>query len=444
MANAEKFFILDTNVILHDSACLKNFAEHDVIVPITVIEELDHFKKGNLAINYHAREFVRSLDALSANRLFNGGIEIGAGKGKVTIKLEQPLHEDLQQHFPATDKPDHSILNIGYCLAKENPTHCYLIVSKDVNLRMKAKAVGLMAQDYTTDHVKDVGKLYTGVDYIEHIDPTFINLLHAGNEGLDPTLLNPHFLPYANQYFIIRNGKQSCLAVYIPQHHRLYKIDTKKIAYGISPRNAEQNFALHALCSNAVPLVSLTGKAGTGKTLLALAAALEQRSQYRQIMLARPIVPLSNKDIGYLPGDISSKISPYMQPLHDNLAVIRNQFPDGSELNLLIEKMLENKKLVIEPLAYIRGRSLVKMFMIVDEAQNLTPHEVKTIITRAGEGTKIVFTGDIYQIDHPYLDAQSNGLSYLIEKMKGQQLYSHVNLERGERSELAMLASELL
>jgi PhoH-like ATPase len=214
--------------------------------------------------------------------------------------------------------------------------------------------------------------------------------------------------------------------------------------YGITPRNAEQSFAIHALCNPQVPLVTISGKAGTGKTLLALAAALEQRAQYRQIMLARPIVPLSNKDIGYLPGDIQSKISPYMQPLYDNLAVIRSQFPEQSEMSLLIGRLLDDKKLVIEPLAYIRGRSLVKMYMIVDEAQNLTPHEVKTIITRAGEQTKIIFTGDIHQIDHPYLDSHSNGLSHLIEKMRGQPIYAHINLEKGERSELAMLASELL
>jgi len=250
-------------------------------------------------------------------------------------------------------------------------------------------------------------------------------------------------VPLANEYLILRNGKQSALAFFRAGGQQLINV-RKKTIYGIVPRNAEQSFAAHALTNPDIPLVSVSGKAGTGKTLLALAAALEQRSSYRQIMLARPVVPLSNKDIGYLPGDIQSKISPYMQPLYDNLSVIRAQFPEQSEANQQLDRMLEEKKLIIEPLAYIRGRSLVKIYMIIDEAQNLTPHEVKTIITRAGDQTKVVFTGDIHQIDHPYLNSQSNGLSYLIEKMQGQQLYAHVNLEKGERSELSMLASELL
>ncbi len=223
----------------------------------------------------------------------------------------------------------------------------------------------------------------------------------------------------------------------------LHKVD-KNVIYGITPRNAEQTFAVDALTNDNISLVSMTGKAGTGKTLLALAAALHVRKHYRQIYIARPIVPLSNKDIGYLPGDVESKLAPYMQPLWDNLKVIQDQFPETDKHYQLIDNMLKDEKLVIEPLSYIRGRSLQRIFFIVDEAQNLTPHEIKTIITRAGEGAKIVFTGDIYQIDHPYLDGQSNGLSYLIDRFKGQKLYAHINLEKGERSELAELASNLL
>ena len=438
-----KTFILDTNVILHDSTCINNFQEHDIVIPITVLEELDSFKKGNLTLNYHAREFVRSLDILSANKLFNGGVRIGPDKGRVSIKLEQAPHEDLRQHFPAASKPDHQILNIGYHLAKSDGTRRYILVSKDVNLRMKAKAIGLMAEDYTTDHVKDIGGLYSGCRFLDGVEAELIESLHREDQGVDPAPLQLEQPPVANEYLIVRNGKKSVLATFRPEGKTLCKINRQTV-YGITPRNAEQSFAVHALCNVQVPLVSITGKAGTGKTLLALAAALEQRGRYRQIMLARPIVPLSNKDLGYLPGDIQSKIGPYMQPLYDNLAVIRNQFSEQSEMSQVLGRLIDDKTLIIEPLAYIRGRSLVKMFMIVDEAQNLTPHEVKTIITRAGEQTKVVFTGDIHQIDHPYLDSQSNGLSYLIEKMQGQPLYAHINLEKGERSELAMLASELL
>ncbi|MBP6672893.1 MAG: PhoH family protein, partial [Bacteroidetes bacterium] len=250
-----------------------------------------------------------------------------------------------------------------------------------------------------------------------------------------------HFRP--NEFVIMRNGKQSALGTYDAERKRIAKIE-KTVAYGIAPHNAEQIFALNALLNPDIQLVTISGKAGTGKTLLALAAALERRKLYRQIFMARPIVPLSNKDIGYLPGDIESKLNPYMQPLFDNLNVIKNQYQESDQQYQRIDQLLQEEKLVIEALSYIRGRSLVKIYFIVDEAQNLTPHEVKTIITRAGEGTKIVLTGDIYQIDHPYLDSQSNGLSYLIEKMQGQKIYAHINLEKGERSKLAELASNLL
>jgi PhoH-like ATPase len=233
------------------------------------------------------------------------------------------------------------------------------------------------------------------------------------------------------------------LAAYDPFEKKIVRVD-KPTAYGITPRNAEQSFALHMLLDNRIHLVTLSGKAGTGKTLLALAAALEKRSDYRQIFLARPIVPLSNRDLGFLPGDIQSKLDPYMQPLFDNLSVIRHQFKSNDKRSIGINEMLEHDKLLITPLAYIRGRSLQKAYFIVDEAQNLTPHEVKTVITRAGEGTKVIFTGDIHQIDHPYLDKRSNGLTYLISRMKGEDVFAHINLEKGERSELAELASNLL
>jgi PhoH-like ATPase len=249
--------------------------------------------------------------------------------------------------------------------------------------------------------------------------------------------------PQPNKYYILRNPSRSVLACIDQEMDILKKVD-KNIIYGIKPRNAEQTFAVDALINMNIPIVTLTGKAGTGKTLLALASALHIRKNYRQIFIARPIVPLSNKDIGYLPGDVQSKLEPYMQPLWDNLKIIQDQYSESDKQHQQINQMIKDEKLVIEPLSYIRGRSLQRIFFIVDEAQNLTPHEIKTIITRVGSGAKIVFTGDIYQIDHPYLDSQSNGLSYLIDHFKGQKLYAHINLEKGERSELAELASNLL
>jgi len=443
MVEKTKFFILDTNVILHDSSCLYHFQEHDIIIPMTVLEELDGFKKGHQIINYHARQFVRSLDALSSEKLFNGGMRIGPENGKVTIHLEREMHKDLRSTFPNREKSDHRILNIAYHLSEEKNKNVVVLVTKDVNLRMKAKSVGLMAEDYTTDHVSDRGKLYLGCRHEMDVPFELIEKLYDSIGEIKNKDFHSEQPFQANEFVVVKNGQKSALAVYEGETDVIQLVH-KKSVYGISPRNAEQSFAVHALRDGALSLVTITGKAGTGKTLLALPAALESRRQYHQILLTRPVVPLSNKDIGFLPGDIQSKIQPYMQPLFDNLGVIRGQFAENSEMFQRLQRMMDDDKLVIEPLAYIRGRSLVKKYMIVDEAQNLTPHEVKTIITRAGEGTKIVFTGDIHQIDHPYLDSNSNGLSTLIDKMQGQQLYAHIDLQKGERSELAELASDLL
>lgn len=434
--------MLDTNVILHDSSCIYKFEENDIVIPITVLEELDQFKKGNDTVNYHAREFLRSLDSLSGEKLFNGGIQIGEGLGTISVMLERAIDEDLALSF-SPDYPDHHILNIAYHLAKEKKDREVILISKDVNLRMKAKAVGLCAQDYKSDQVKDISALYTGRRIEELTSSEVIDRMYMSPAEI-PVEDLPLEVPLTpNEYVILRNPDKSALARYNPHTRTVQRVD-KVRASGIIPRNAEQVFAINALLNDDIQLVTMSGKAGTGKTLLALAAALEVHMGYRQVFMARPVVPLSNKDLGYLPGDIESKLDPYMQPLFDNLGVIRDQYSSNSPRYTQIQEMLENETLKIAPLSYIRGRSLVKIFFIVDEAQNLTPHEIKTIITRAGEETKMVFTGDIFQIDHPFLDSQSNGLSYLIEKMHGQNIYAHINLEKGERSKLADIASNLL
>jgi len=286
-------------------------------------------------------------------------------------------------------------------------------------------------------------ELYTGRRLIEGVPCDEIARFQSGTEIVDRSLVQLIEAPIANENFIYRNGSRSILLTYNAGRQGFSRID-RQSACGIQARNAEQAFALKALLDDEIPLVTLAGAAGTGKTLLALAASLQKRSHYKQILLARPIVPLSNRDLGFLPGDIDAKLEPYMQPLFDNLNVIRNQFADKDPQLQQIQRMLESKLLMITPLSYIRGRSIQKTFFIVDEAQNLTPHEVKTVITRAGEGTKIVLTGDIQQIDHPYLDKLSNGLTHLINRMRGQPLYAHVSLEKGERSRLADVASKLL
>jgi PhoH-like ATPase len=437
-----KLFVLDTNVILHDSGCIRNFHEHDVAIPITVLEELDQFKRGNEDIHFQAREFLRRLDALTGDVLSAQGSPLGPGLGAIRVVLGGGADERLADAF-LQDTPDHRILRTTLALQRQAAPRAVILVTKDTNLRMKAKSLGLRAQDYTTDKVQAFEGLYTGKRVVEGIDAEIIDRFYARGGGVPAEDLPLQPAPRANENFVFRNGSKSALATF-RQADRTFQRIEKQVCYGITPRNAEQSFALRALTDDAIKLVTLAGTAGTGKTLLALAAALECRQRYRQIMLARPVVPLSNRDLGFLPGDIADKLDPYMQPLYDNLTVIRHQCGDDTQAAQRINEMRESEKLMITPLAYIRGRSLQRMFFIIDEAQNLTPHEVKTIITRAGEGTKIVFTGDVAQIDQPYLDALSNGLSSLIHRMAGQPLYAHVTLEKGERSELADLASALL
>ncbi len=436
-----KIFILDTNVILHDHTCIYKFEDNDIVLPIVVLEELDKFKRGNDLINYQAREFVRLLDEIVGDELFNGGKLLGPNLGYLRIETGKPFSEELQRSF-REDIPDHHILAIAEYTSKQHPDRKTILVTKDINLRMKAKSLGIQSEDYKTDQVHDINILDKAVDIYENFSPEIIERLYQQG-SISLLEMNWQHVPEANECFILRGSTSSVLARYNATEKKINRIE-KHTAYGIKPRNAEQTFSLDVLADPEIKLVALTGKAGTGKTLLALAAALEQHKNFEQILLARPIVALSNRDLGFLPGDAMEKINPYMQPLYDNLGVIKHAFNPRSPEYQKLEELQKEDRLVITPLAYIRGRSLSNVYFIIDEAQNLTPHEIKTIITRAGEGTKMVFTGDLQQIDSPYLDIRSNGLSYLTEKMRNQDIFAHINLLKGERSYLAELASNLL
>lgn len=440
-----KIFVLDTNVILHDNRSIFNFQDNDIYIPVSVIEELDKFKKGDDNLGFNAREFVRELDRISDNTLFDKGISLGKGRGHIKIEMGHAYTQKMKDSL-IDDIPDHRIIATAIWLRDNNPDRKVILVTKDMNMRLKAKALGLMAQDYLSDKVEEKRIVRTEKEVItvRNLKDSSIRQIETSLNGVPYSELGIRRRPACNQYYKIYNSSRNLtLARYDNNSKCIIKV-RPRIAYGISPKNDEQTLALDAVLNPGIKLIALTGRAGTGKTLLALAGALEQSGQYEQILLSRPVIPLRNQELGFLPGDVGKKIGPYMLPLFDNLAVIKGCFPNGSKEVTQIEDMLKNEKLIINPLAYIRGRSLNNIFFIVDESQNLTPHEVKTIITRAGEGTKIVFTGDIYQIDQPYLDMNSNGLTHLCDKFFGQPVFAHINMTKGERSELSELAGKLL
>lgn len=440
--SSAKIFVLDTSVILYEHDAFQNFQEHDVAIPIQVLEELDNFKAGNDTRNYEARSFIRLMDNISKKFLLNDWIPLkGKGRGSFKVVMDNiPAQADAEKIF-GEGKFDHRILNAALSLQEQYPSKKIILVSKDICLRLKAKALNLFAEDYETGKVKNVEELYTGKTIVNNLTNKVIDELIT--KKISPIEKTGISIPHENHFFILNSKTKTASAFYNPKKFQLEHISSQSV-YNIEPRNPEQAFAIHALMNPEIKLVSIQGNAGTGKTLLALASALEQRKSYRQIFVTRPIVPLSNKDIGFLPGDIKSKIDPYMAPIWDNLKFIKDQLADDDKAQAKIDEFILSEKIYVAPLAFIRGRTLTKIFFIVDEAQNLTPHEIKTIISRAGEDTKIVFTGDIYQIDTPYLDAESNGLSYLIDKAKNHPLYAHITLQKGERSELANLANDLL
>ena len=447
-ARKPKIFVLDTNIVLHDYRAIRKFQDNDIVIPIAVLEELDKFKKGTDALSFNARGFMRDIDRLTEGKMFGrDGVPIGKGLGNIKIEPNHPFPDSMKELFH-DDIQDHRILATAIWVRDNNPGRFVALVTKDINLRMKAKAAGMVAQDYLTDRVEEdkVEFSQKEVQFITDAPDEVVQELAYGQHNTVDWKGLCETKPSANQLFKIQwttHGDEIICARYDADIDKIILV-RKREASGIKPRNDEQKFALDACLNKKIQLVSLTGGAGTGKTLLALAAALEQERDFDQIILSRPTVILGNQDIGFLPGDQKSKMSPFLQPLMDNLNVIKALYRPSSREYQHIEGLLKDEKLLITPLAYIRGRSLGKAYFIIDEAQNLTPHEIKTIITRAGEGTKMVFTGDLFQIDQPYLDQWSNGLTHLGEKMAGQKLFEHVFLKKGERSELSDIAAKLL
>lgn len=443
-----KIFVLDTNIVLHDYKAIRKFQDNDIVIPIAVLEELDKFKKGTDALSFNARGFMRDIDRLTEGKMFGkSGVPLGKGLGNIKIEPNHPFPDSMKDLFH-DDIQDHRILATAIWVRDNNPDRFVALVTKDINLRMKAKAAGMVAQDYLTDRVEEnkVEFSQKEVQFVDGLPDDVMQELAYGKDNVIDWSAVSKDRPSANQLYKFKwnshDGEIVC-ARYDADMDKIMLV-RKREACGIKPRNDEQKFALDACLNRKIQLVSLTGGAGTGKTLLALASALELEKEFDQIILSRPTVILGNQDIGFLPGDQKNKMSPFLQPLMDNLNVIKALYRPSSREYQHIEGLLKDEKLLITPLAYIRGRSLGKAFFIIDEAQNLTPHEIKTIITRAGEGTKMVFTGDIFQIDQPYLDQWSNGLTHLGEKMAGQKLFEHVFLKKGERSELSDIASKLL
>lgn len=347
----KKIFVLDTSVIIYEHESILNFDEHDIGIPITVLEELDNFKKGNDNKNFEAREFIRLLDKLANGQMLHQWNPInGKGKGNFRVLMETNSAIDANVVFNEV-KPDHRILNAALRLQRESKSKKVILVSKDVNLRLKAKALGLQSEDYTTGKVQNISSLYSGKTIVENVNPDMINLLYDKGYCVPEEILGDT-PAYKNHYYILKSGKKSALAVYNPLNGMVEHVE-KRSVYGIKPRNAEQTFAMHALLKPEIRLVSIQGVAGTGKTLIALAASLEQKRDFKQIYLARPIVPLSNKDIGYLPGDIKSKLNPYMEPLWDNLKFIQNQYNESDKEYQRISEMVNLEKLVILSLIHI-------------------------------------------------------------------------------------------
>lgn len=440
----KKIFVLDTNVILFDPLAIFKFDDNLVVIPITVLEEMDRFKKDLTETGRNARQFARYLDDIRKRGSLTTGVDIGK-KGTLCVDL----FHDAEKHLPADlrdDKNDHRILAVALKIRNERPNQAVVFVTKDVNLRVKADALGLNSVDYEPSRVT-IEELYSGIatfDVPRDVVDSFLTQkrLPFDEKGIQ-----------ANAYIVLRDQKDPEYTVQGRFNGATREVVPLRVphegAWGIKARNSEQAFIMDALLDDSISLVSLVGKAGTGKTLMALACGLQKvidEAKYQKLLVSRPIFPLG-KDIGYLPGEIEEKLNPWMQPIFDNVDYIvsfSGEKPQKRQSRRAWQELISQGMLQIEPLTYIRGRSLAYQFLIVDEAQNLTPHEIKTIITRAGEGTKVVLTGDCYQIDNPYIDSSNNGLTYVVERFKQEEIAAHVTLTKGERSHLAELATNLL
>jgi len=433
-----KNYILDTNVLLHDPNSLLNFEENNVLVPIEVIEEIDRFKRESTELGRNARTVSRMLDGFRGDGSLSQGVKLPNGG-----KLKIGFHKTGQSEAIFTkDSVDNQILSCASGILKAQPNNSTILVSKDINLRIKADAIGLAAEDYETDRIF-ITDLYTGM--VEMTSATDKLAKFRADGELE---LNGGRQYFPNEYCTLTdesNPKKTVLAKVDAAGKKLIPIiDSREGVWGIKPRNREQSFALDALLDDRVKLVTLMGKAGTGKTLLAMAAGLKRTvldREFRRLVVARPTISMG-KELGFLPGSLEEKLAPWMQPIHDALEML-------SDLNMGHDHrrsgdLMRSGTIVVEALSYIRGRSIANQFMIIDEAQNLTPLEVKTIITRVGHGTKIVFTGDPYQIDNPYVDSSSNGFNYIISRFRDQAIAAHIELQKGERSDLAELAANIL
>ena len=451
-----KIFILDTNVILHDYRSIYNFQENNLVIPIAVLEEVDKFKKGNGTVNYNAREFVRLIDRISDPRLYgmDKGFPLGNGLGKLAIEVNHPFPPELKDCF-MDDFQDHRILSTALWVKSQNPDKVVGLVSKDVNLRLKARALGMLSQDYLSDHIKEEkivqneARIITvkglGKDVLARIE-------RAGVKSAEIERNLPSSVDIAaNQLFRmfrpLKDGARQpdLLARYNKKYDLIQPIQYRNVC-GIKPRNVEQKFALDLLTDNNISLVSLTGVSGSGKSLLALASAISQLDRYDQVLVACKTESTAGSELEHvaLNIDFDQMYKLFSLPMEDNLKVIRKHIGDDSALSAKLDSYMKNDLINMVPLSLLRGRSLSKVFLIVENAQNLTPYEVKAIITRAGEGTKMVFTGNMQQIEHPYLDRWSNGLVHITDKLFGEQIFAHVNLSRGERSELSDLAGAKL